>query len=189
LTAAALIAAVPSAVAQPRAAWPLAPRAAETFDAWCRRLQSAEPFVPFRCLREDDWTEPGHPSRTLRVRFAGGDVARAFELGRALFGMPASVVPPRTGPREQTVEDPAKPAEVWESTLTVRRGADGVPRELRWSEAAKARAAPCSPAASMHVRSRCPRRRSRTEPGPRPQGCHPPSTLRSPCVAAPSSIW
>ncbi|MFM7626005.1 MAG: hypothetical protein ACKO7G_05970 [Gammaproteobacteria bacterium] len=33
-----------------------------------------------------------------------------------------------------TVEDPRKPAEVWESTLTVRRAADGSLQELRWYE-------------------------------------------------------
>ena len=89
---------------------------------------------PFRCLREHDWTEPGHPSRTLRVRFAGADVVRAFEMARGLFGVRASAVPPRTGPREETVADPAKPVEVWESSLAVRRGADGAPRELRRHE-------------------------------------------------------
>ena len=98
------------------------------------RLQTAEPFVPFRCVREDDWTEPGHPSRTLRIRYAGTDVVRSFGLARTLFDVPASVVPPRSGPREQTLEDPGRAAEVWSSTLLVRRAADGTVRELRWSE-------------------------------------------------------
>ncbi len=111
-----------------------APAPGESFDAWCTRLRTARPFVPFRCTREDDWTEPGHPSRTQRVRWPGTDAAGAFELARALFGVPASVEPPRTGPREQTIEDPGRPAEVWESTLTVRRGPDGVLREARWFE-------------------------------------------------------
>jgi hypothetical protein len=118
----------------PVAPRPAAPKPGESFDAWCARLRTAEPFVPFRCTREDDWTEPGHPSRTQRARWAGSDVARAFEHARALFGVPASVVPPRSGPREQTIEDPGKSAEVWESTLTVRRGADGTVREARWFE-------------------------------------------------------
>ena len=116
------------------APWPAKPAAGESFDAWCTRLRTAEPVVPFRCTREDDWTEPGHPSRTQRVRWPGTDVARAFELARALFGVPASVAPPRAGPREQAIEDPGKPAEVWESTLTVRRAADGGLREARWFE-------------------------------------------------------
>ena len=113
---------------------PAKPNAGESFDAWCARLRTAEPFVPFRCTREDDWTEPGHPSRTQRVRWAGSDVARAFELARTLFGVPASVTPTRTGPREETIEDPRKPAEVWESTLTLRRAADASLREARWFE-------------------------------------------------------
>lgn len=111
-----------------------APAAGEPFEAWCVRLRTAEPFVPYRCMHEDDLTEPGHPSRTRRVRWVGTDVARAFELARALFGVPASVVTPRSGAREQSIEDPRKPAEVWESTLTVRRAPDGSLREARWHE-------------------------------------------------------
>lgn len=111
-----------------------APSPGEGFEAWCRRLPDADPFVPFHCVTEDDWTEPTHPSRTQRVRWPGSDVGRAFELARALFEVPASVVPPRTGPREQQIEDPRKPAEVWESTLTVQRADDGGLRELRWHE-------------------------------------------------------
>lgn len=40
----------------------------------------------------------------------------------------------RSGPPEQTIEDPDKPAAVWKSTLTVRRAADGSLQELRWYE-------------------------------------------------------
>lgn len=128
-------AASPAAAQSARtAAWPAQPAAGESFATWCARLRTAEPFVPFRCTVEDDWTEPGHPSRTQRVRWPGADVARAFELARALFGVRASVALPRSGPREQTIEDPGKPAEVWESTLTVRRAADGALREARWFE-------------------------------------------------------
>ena len=124
------------AAAQPArpALFPAKPAAGESFEAWCARLPATKPFVPFRCTREDDWTEPGHPSRTQRVRWAGTDVARAFELARALFGVPASVTLPRTGPREQTIEDPRKPSEVWESTLLLKRGADAGLREARWFE-------------------------------------------------------
>lgn len=44
---------------------------------------------------------------------------------------PASSQPaPPAGPPEQTIEDPRKPAAVWESTLTVRRASDGSLREL-----------------------------------------------------------
>ena len=125
----------PAARPAPASAPPLAvPSPGEGFEAWCKRLRDAEPFVPFHCVVEDDLTEPGHPSRTLRVRWPGTDVGRAFELARALFNVPASVAPPRAGPREQTIEDPRKPAAVWESTLTVRRAADGSLRELRWHE-------------------------------------------------------
>jgi hypothetical protein len=111
-----------------------APTAGEAFEAWCLRLRTAEPFVPYRCMHEDDLTEPGHPARTRRVRWVGTDVARAFELARALFDVPASVVTPGSGPREQSIEDPRKPSEVWESTLTVRRASDGSLREARWHE-------------------------------------------------------
>jgi hypothetical protein len=125
----------PSAAQSSRAApTPAKPGAGESFEAWCARLRRAEPFVPFRCTREDDWTEPGHPSRTHRIRWAGSDVAQAFELARALFGVPASLTLPRTGPREQTIEDPRKPPEVWESTLALRRAADASLREARWFE-------------------------------------------------------
>ena len=125
----------PAARPAPASAPPLAlPTPGEGFEAWCKRLRDAEPFVPFHCVIEDDLTEPTRPTRTLRVRWPGADVGRAFELARALFDVPASVVPPRSGPREQTIEDPRKPAGVWESTLTVRRAADGSLRELRWFE-------------------------------------------------------
>lgn len=45
-----------------------------------------------------------------------------------------SLVAATSGPPEQTIEDPRKHAEVWESTLTVRRAADGSLQELRWHE-------------------------------------------------------
>jgi hypothetical protein len=113
---------------------PALPTPDEGFEAWCKRLQGAEPFVPFHCIVEDDWTDPGHPTRVHRVRWPGTDVGRAFELARALFKVPASIVPPPAGPPEQTIEDPRKPAAVWESTLTVRRAADGSLQELSWYE-------------------------------------------------------
>jgi hypothetical protein len=121
----------PTQVSAPQ---PALPTPGEGFEAWCKRLQDAEPFVRFHCIVEDDWTEPGHPTRVHRVRWPGTDVGRAFELARALFKVPASVVPPPAGPPEQTIEDPRKPAAVWESTLTVRRAADGSLQELSWYE-------------------------------------------------------
>lgn len=113
---------------------PALPTPGEGFEAWCKRLQGAEPFVPFRCIVEDDWTDSGHPTRVHRVRWPGTDVGRAFELARALFKVPASVAPPPAGPPEQTIEDPRKPDTVWESTLTVRRAPDGSLQELSWYE-------------------------------------------------------
>lgn len=113
---------------------PAVPTPDEGFEAWCKRLQDAEPFVPFQCAVEDNWTDPGHPSRTQRVRWPGNDVGGAFELARALFKVPASIVPPPAGPPEQTIEDPRKPEAVWESTLTVRRAPDGSLQELSWYE-------------------------------------------------------
>ena len=68
------------------------------------------------------------------MRWPGNDVGRAFELARALFKVPASVAPPPSGPPEQTIEDPEKPAAVWESTLTVRRATDGSLQDLSWYE-------------------------------------------------------
>ena len=130
-----LVLAITACSASPASAQqPALPKPGEGFEVWCKRLEDAEPFVPFRCTVEDDWTDPGHPSRTQRVRWPGTDVGRAFELARALFKVPASVAPPTSGPPEQTIEDPRKPAEVWESTLTVRRAADGSLQELRWYE-------------------------------------------------------
>ncbi|MEY5061377.1 MAG: hypothetical protein RIS45_1298 [Planctomycetota bacterium] len=61
-------------------------------------------------------------------------VGRSFELARTLFKVPASVVPPPAGPPEQMIEDPRKPAAVWEPTLTERRAADGSLREPSWYE-------------------------------------------------------
>jgi len=110
------------------------PASGEPFEAWCRRLERAEPFVGFRCTVESDWLDPSHPGRTRRVRLRVADFPAAFELARRLFAVPASVVLPRSGPREQVIEDPGKPAEVWESTLTVSRDAAGAPRRASWFE-------------------------------------------------------
>jgi hypothetical protein len=122
----------PAVAARPAAV--ATPAAGETFEAWCARLQRAEPFVPFRCSVETDWLDPSHPSRTRRVQLRIADFGAAFELARRLFQVPASVTLPRSGPREQAVEDPGKPAEVWESTLTVARDAAGAPRRASWFE-------------------------------------------------------
>lgn len=86
---------------------PVLPTPDEGFEAWCKCLQDAEPFVPFQC---------------------------AVELARVLFKVPASVVPPPAGPPEQTIEGPRKPEAAWESTLTVRRADDGSLQELSWYE-------------------------------------------------------
>jgi hypothetical protein len=127
---------------------PVLPKPGEGFEVWCKRLQDADPFVPFQCAVEDDWTDPGHPSRTQRVCWPGTDVGRSFELALALFKVPASVVPPPAGPPEQTIDDPHKPAAVWESTLTVRRAADGSLQELSWYERRGRRMGPDGPSAA-----------------------------------------
>ena len=125
--------AVASAGARPSAAVAM-PVAGESLDGWCARLQRAEPFVPFRCSVVQDWLDASHPSLTRRVQLRGIDVLAGFELARRLFDVPASIRLPRSGPREQVIEDPGKPAEVWESTLTVARDAAGAPRQAAWFE-------------------------------------------------------
>jgi hypothetical protein len=110
--------------AAPQADIPL-PRAKEAFTAYCRRLEASAVHIPFRCTWEMDWRDPGHPSISQRLSFTRASFARAFEVARALHGIPASLKLPAQGPAEQTLVEPSKPEHVWESELTIRRSASG----------------------------------------------------------------
>jgi hypothetical protein len=112
------------------------PARAESFDAYCTRLESATPFVPFRCIAESDWTDPGHPGRTRRIVLRSTDFERAVDVARRLHKLPDWVAVPAAGPAEQTIEDPAKPASMWESTLKVRRARDGRPQRIDYVQRA-----------------------------------------------------
>jgi hypothetical protein len=132
LAAAVLLAtALPSASAQPL------PARGESFDAYCGRLEDASPFVPFRCVAESDWTNPGRPGRTRRIVLRSTDLARAIEVARRLHRLPDWIVVPTQGPAEQTVEDPAKPPAMWASSLQIRRTRDGRPQRIDYVQRAE----------------------------------------------------
>ena len=112
--------------ALPAAAQPVPPpQPDEALLVWCKRVFTGRAVVPLKCEESLDALDPGRPSATRVVTLPGGSFQRAWNLAVPLFGIPAGFAIPAKGPAVQTLQDPAKAAHLWTSTLTIRRDKGG----------------------------------------------------------------